>query len=315
MPAMSLAGLRAALLRHRVARGLVLLVKNLDIHHGPLAASAIAFDTFLSLIPLVAIAGALLTRLHEASELVMGPIVRAAPGPVRELVIEEFERIGAADMAALAPVSIIAFIWVSSSGLSTAMYVFENMFHSRPRPWWWRRLIAMGAVVAGVAALIVVVALTVWIAGLSGSAGTRAVAFAVPLGLLVGVLVCFFRIAIRGPTPLKRRALPGAVMTVSLWTGASAVFSFYVSTLSRYTTLYGRLAAVAIFLFWLWLLALALLVGGEVNAQLEGVRVDPEEVAREAAIAAAEAVARAEAAAAVARASRPDRAGASDGAA
>ena len=121
---MSLAGLRAVLLRHRAARGLVLLVKNLDIHHGPLAASAIAFDTFLSLIPLVAIAGALLTRLHEASELVMGPIVRAAPGPVRELVIEEFERIGAADMAALAPVSIVAFIWVSSSGLSTAMYVF-----------------------------------------------------------------------------------------------------------------------------------------------------------------------------------------------
>lgn len=302
---MSLAGLWTALLRLRVVRALILLVKNLDVHHGPLAASAIAFDTFLSLIPLVAIAGAVLARLHEASELVMGPIARAAPGPVRELVVEEFERIGAADMAALAPVSIIAFVWVSSSGLSTAMYVFENMFHSRPRPWWWRRIIAMGAVVAGVAALAVVVALTVWIAGLSGSWGTRAVAFIVPLGVLVGLLVAFFRIAIRGPRPLRRRALPGAVMTVALWTTSSALFSFYVTTLSRYTTLYGRLAAVAIFLFWLWLLALALLVGGEVNAQLEGVRVDPEEAAREAAAVAAEAVARAEEAAAVARASRP----------
>ena len=310
---MSLAGLWATLLRHRAARGLVLLVKNLDVHHGPLAASAIAFDTFLSLIPLVAIAGAILARLHKASELVMGPIARAAPGPVRELVIEEFERIGAADMAALAPVSIVAFIWVSSSGLSTAMYVFENMFHSRPRSWWWRRLIAMGTVIAGVAGLVVVIALTVWLAGLSGSVGTRAVAFAVPLGLLVGLLVCFFRIAIRGPRPLRRRSLPGALMTVALWTTTSAAFSFYVSTLSRYTTLYGRLAAVAIFLFWLWLLALALLVGGEVNAQLEGVRVDPEEAARETAAIAAEAVARAAEAAAIARASQPDRGRASDG--
>jgi membrane protein len=63
-------------------------------------------------------------------------------------------------------------------------------------------------------------------------------------------------------------------VTMVLWVLASALFSMYVATLSRYATLYGSLAAVAIFLFWLWLLALSLLVGGEVNAQLEGVRDD-----------------------------------------
>lgn len=308
---MTLAGLRAALLRHRAGRAVYLLVKNLDDHHAPLGASAMAFDAFLSLIPLVAFAGAIVAYLHETSDLVIGPFARAAPAPVRELVVQEFGRITFGDMAAFAPVSIGAFVWVSSSGLSTAMYVFENIFHSPPRPWWWRRMIAMGAIVGGVAALLVVVALVVLIASLSGSWGTRALAFIVPAAVLVGLLTSFFRIAIRGPRPLKRRMVPGAVVTVALWTIVSAVFSYYVSTLSRYTTLYGGLAAVAILLFWLWLLALALLVGGEVNAQLEGVRDDPDDLAREAAAVAAVAVARAEAAAAVARASRPDRSRAS----
>lgn len=304
---MKLVELQAALLRHRAGRAVYRLVDNLDSHHAPLGASAMAFDMFLSLIPLVAIAGAILAHLHETSDLVMGPILRAAPQPVRALVIKEFERIGVTDLAALAPVSIVAFLWVSSSGLSTAMYVFENIFHSPPRPWWWRRLIAMGTVVAGGAVLMAVIALAVMLASLSGSWGTRAMAIIVPAGVLVGLLMSFFRIAIRGPRPLKRRALPGALVTVALWTVVSAAFSFYVSTLSRYTTLYGTLAAVAIFLFWLWLLSLALLVGGEVNAQLEGVRDDPEELAREAAAVAEVAVARATAAAAIARASRPDR--------
>ena len=39
---------------------------------------------------------------------------------------------------------------------------------------------------------------------------------------------------------------------------------------------------MAIFLFWLWLLALSLLVGGEVNAQLEGVRDEADNLAKEA---------------------------------
>jgi membrane protein len=75
--------------------------------------------------------------------------------------------------------------------------------------------------------------------------------------------------------PGRRRLAPGVAVTVVLWTLVSGLFSFYVSTLSRYATLYGGLAAVAIFLFWLWLLSLALLVGGEVNAQLDGLRDPP----------------------------------------
>jgi membrane protein len=61
-------------------------------------------------------------------------------------------------------------------------------------------------------------------------------------------------------------------LTIVLWAAISGLFSYYVATIARYATLYGQLAAVAIFLLWLWLLALALLIGGEANAQLDGLR-------------------------------------------
>jgi membrane protein len=57
-----------------------------------------------------------------------------------------------------------------------------------------------------------------------------------------------------------------------LWALVSLLFSAYVRYVAQYTTFYGSLGTVAILLFWQWLLSLSLIVGGEVNADLEGVR-------------------------------------------
>lgn len=268
------ARLRSLILRNRVGRALYVMIDNLDRHHAPVAASAMAFDTFLSLVPLTALAGYVLGHVHETGDILFTPILRTVPAPAQELVLSTFLRLSDASTAALTTISLAAFLWVSSSGLSTAMYVFEAMFHSAPRPWWWRRIIAMGCVIGSVAIITVVVALAILIATLTGNLGGQVVAFAMPTLVIVGMLAIFFRVALRGPRPLGRRILPGALTTVALWGIVSAAFSFYVTTLARYSTLYGSLAAVAIFLFWLWLLALALLVGGEVNAVLEGIRED-----------------------------------------
>lgn len=261
--------------RTRGGRALLQMIDTLDQHHAPIAASAIAFDAFLSLVPLAAFAGMVLHRLHESGEVLLGPLLSASPRPVAEIVVAAVSRLSDNNASVVAPVSIAAFIWTTSSGLSTAMSVFEKMFHSPERPWWWRRGVAMVCIVASVAIIAAVTSLTVGISMLSVRAGA-VVAVVVPTATLVGMLSAFFRISVRrGPVFTRRRVLPGVALTLVLWAILSGIFSFYVSTLSRYATLYGGLAAVAIFLFWLWLLALALLVGGELNAQLDGIRDDP----------------------------------------
>jgi membrane protein len=258
--------------RHPAGRTILAMIDTLDHHHAPIAASAIAFDAFLSLVPLAALVGMVMSRLHENGELLLGPLLSASPKPVADLVIGAITRDQSASV--VAPLSIAAFIWTSSAGISTAMSVFERMFHSPERPWWWRRGIAMICVVAGVAILAAVAGIIVGVGLLSFRAGA-VVAVLFPTVTLLGMLTAFFRIAVRrGPIFLRRRVVPGVLVTIVLWLILSVIFSFYVSTLARYATLYGGLAAVAIFLFWLWLLALALLVGGEVNAMLDGVRDD-----------------------------------------
>jgi membrane protein len=269
------ARLKEAILRTRAGMALHLLIDTLDRHHAPIAASAIAFDAFLSLIPLAAFAGWVLHLLHQNGAVVIGPLLRAAPQPVADIVEGAALRFSTGSGAVIAPVSIAAFLWTTSAGVSTAMYVFENAYRSPPRPWWWRRGVAILCVLASIAITAVVAALTVGATLVSAGFGVAA-AVALPVATVIGMLLAFFRIAVRRDHVYRRRrALPGVLVTVVLWSIVTALFSFYVTTLSRYATLYGGLAAVAIFLFWLWLLALALLVGGEVNAQLDGLRNTP----------------------------------------
>lgn len=269
------ARLKDAFLANRAGKLIFLLIDNLDRHHAPIAASAMAFDAFLSLVPLAALAGYVLHLLHQSGEIVITPLVRAAPRAVGELIEAAVVRLSTDSSAAIAPVSVIAFLWATSAGVSTAMYVFENAFWSRPRPWWWRRIIAILCVIAAIAIVAIVTAIAVFAALLSPLVA-RFVAIVLPTATIVGMLSAFFRIAVRRDETFKRRrVLPGVLVTVVLWAILSTLFSIYVTTLARYATLYGGVAAVAIFLFWLWLLALALLVGGEVNAQLDGVRAVP----------------------------------------
>lgn len=62
---------------------------------------------------------------------------------------------------------------------------------------------------------------------------------------------------------------PGALVGVALWLGASAGFSTYLSNFKSFNVTYGSFAAAIILLVWLWLTNVALMLGAEVNAQIE----------------------------------------------
>jgi membrane protein len=239
------------------------------MHHDALTkASAMAFDAFMSLIPLLALAGWTLQVMHESGEILLAPLFATAPEQAKAIATGELFRLSEGGRAALPPISLFAFLYVTSSGISTAMSELELLFRVPPRPWWQRRLVAAALVIVSLVIVTGGVALSLALVRVAGNAGAIAVSLLAPTVALVIVVAAFFRVAVR----LRGAAAswPGAVLTVVLWGASSSLFSTYVRTLSRYTTLYGGLAAVAILLFWLWLLSLALLVGGAVNAELAG---------------------------------------------
>jgi membrane protein len=59
-----------------------------------------------------------------------------------------------------------------------------------------------------------------------------------------------------------------------LWIAATLGFGFYVSNFGSYNATYGSLGAVVVFLTWLYLSCYILLMGGELNSELEKVAGD-----------------------------------------
>jgi uncharacterized BrkB/YihY/UPF0761 family membrane protein len=99
-------------------------------------------------------------------------------------------------------------------------------------------------------------------------------AIATGLLLVMGMVLLagFYRFAVEHPKGVRRRVWPGTVTAVVCWLAVSWAFGLYVVSMASYALYYGSLAAVAVMLVWLYLTSLSLVIGAEVNAQLEGLR-------------------------------------------
>lgn len=86
------------------------------------------------------------------------------------------------------------------------------------------------------------------------------------LGPTVALLLTYRYAAAQEPVPWLW-VWPGAVTGVLLWGAATLAFRLYVSSVARYASTYGSLAAVVVLLLWLMLSAWVLLFGAKVNAE------------------------------------------------
>jgi membrane protein len=92
---------------------------------------------------------------------------------------------------------------------------------------------------------------------------------------LLGLLAAFATLLYLGPDVEHRRwtfLSVGTAVAVIVWLAVSGLFALYTSHFGSYNKTWGSLAAVIIMLTWLWLTGLALLFGGELNAEAERTR-------------------------------------------
>ncbi|WP_328466572.1 YihY/virulence factor BrkB family protein [Actinoplanes sp. NBC_00393] len=62
---------------------------------------------------------------------------------------------------------------------------------------------------------------------------------------------------------------PGGIFAVILWVAASAAFAVYLANFADYNKTYGTLGGVIAFLVWLWISNMAIMLGAELDAELE----------------------------------------------
>lgn len=268
--------------RRPLGRGLLSLWRGLRRHHAARNASAMAFDLFLAAIPMLALAGWMISVVLKRDQRALGTtslLLDLTPAEVHLLATRHLERFLP---GAVAPIAVLGSIWLASSAFHTLMSVFEVAIGAQRRAWWVKRLIAIGCVFAAITAFALTGFVAVQLAGGPatllrlvragegiGAPLGRVVAATVALLGATAALAGFFRVAVQRPD-VERRVWPGAALTVAIGGLASYLFGYYAKHLARFSVYYGSLTAVAIVLAWLWIWCAALLVGAELNAQLEG---------------------------------------------
>jgi membrane protein len=186
-------------------------------HSALLAASAMAFNFFLSFIPALLLTGALVGFVVRQKGVAAVLDLSAAPPPVADMVSGELTRLGEASLSSLAPVTVIGFLYLASSGTAALMDVFELALHARRRPWWKQRGIGLawilGMTSALAAAVMLIYAFDTWAFGRVDGAvlshpGARL--FATVTFLVVGTsgLAILYRVAVVHPKHVRRRVWP-----------------------------------------------------------------------------------------------------------
>ena len=93
------------------------------------------------------------------------------------------------------------------------------------------------------------------------------------LAVIVAVVVALlYYITPNVRQPRFRWLSPGAMLAILTWFVGSGLFGLYVANFSNYDATYGSLAGVIVFLVWLWVTNIALLLGAELDAEVERVR-------------------------------------------
>jgi membrane protein len=247
----------------------------------PLLSAGVAFYALLSLFPAL-IAGVSIYGLVADPETVRGQLDRLTQqlSPETATIIgQQIKQVtaGAGSALGLATVlGIVAALWSASSGMKALIAGVNMTYNERETRKFVKLrgmalLFTLGAMVLMAVALALIVAFPAvagdWPDALRLTASVlRWVLLAV---LLIVALAVLYRYAPDRDNPKWTWVSWGGVVAAVLWVAASLAFSFYVSHFGNYNKTYGALAGVIILMFWLFLSAFVVLVGAELNAQME----------------------------------------------
>ena len=245
-------------------------------------AAQLSFYLLLALVPailfLVALTSYLPGRLIDR---LVQNLSGVAPPTMVELLTQQLDAIAQGQHGGLLTFGVLMALWSSSAAVVAAIDAMNRVYDiEEGRPWWKVRLTAilltmalavlvvlsMGLVIAGPA-------LAEWMAAHFGFGPVfewtwKIVQWPLVLVLItagVGLLNYF------GPDAEQdwEWITPGALLATVLWLVASLGFRFYVVNFGNYNETYGTLGGVIILMLWFYISSLAILVGGEMNAEIE----------------------------------------------
>jgi membrane protein len=246
-------------------------------------AAQLAFYFLLALFPALLFLVALIgyVPIEDALDELLATLGTVAPGELVALLRTQLEQITSGSPASLLTLGIVGAIWSSSAAMVAIIDALNHAYDvGEWRPWWKRRLLALGLTVALAAFIIASLALVLigpdaarLIAGWVG-AGPVAVFLWSLLRWPVMVMLVIFGLNLVYYFAPNRAApwmwiTPGAILATALWILSSFAFKFYVVNFGNYTATYGAIGGIIVTMLWFYVSSVAILIGAELNGVVE----------------------------------------------
>lgn len=255
-------------------------------------AAALAYSWLFAIFPFFIFLLSLIPYLPadikaQAEDPIKNAIDAYLPSPSANDVWQNIYRVMHQTHTGLLSVGILVTVWAASGGMNMTMAALDRVYDvQKPRPFYKQRPIAVGLTVI-VATLILAVlvllpvgtAVTHFILEHDIPYFTRFVSKPViwtwnVARYCLAVLLLFASVSITyyfGPSVKQRFHIltPGSVFTISMWLILGVGFRLYVEKYGKYDKTYGTVAGVAILLLLFYIDAVVLLIGAEINSEID----------------------------------------------
>lgn len=251
--------------------------------NGPGLAAELAFYFFLALFPALLFLIALTSHVADPSFVadLLGLMRDAVPPAIVDIIRDQLTALAQARGGGVLTFGAVAALWSSSSALVAIIDAFNRAYDVEDaRPWWKRRLLAIALTLALAVFILASLALVVagpeladWVAGQVGLGAAFTWSWKVLQWPLVFVLIATglgFTYYFAPDVDQDFVWLtPGSLVATALWIVGSLGLRLYVVTVGSYNETYGAIGGVMVMLLWLYITGLAIVVGAEMNAEIE----------------------------------------------
>jgi membrane protein len=245
-------------------------------------AAQLAYYFFLALFPallfLLALASFFPSQLIQD---LLSSLAVVAPPAVLSIIRDQLTKIAAGDDRGLLTLGIVGAIWSSSAAVGAMIDAMNRAYDVKEsRAWWKVRLIAIALTIALALFILVSFSLVLvgpmaaeWLGRYAGYGPVfewtwKIVQWPVAM-ILTAVGIAIVNYAAPDVRQEWRWVLPGSILGTALWLLTSLGFKLYLSKVTDYTASYGAIGGVIVLLLWFYLSGLAILVGAEMNAEIE----------------------------------------------
>ena len=259
------------------------VIREFSVDRVTSVAGGVTFFGLLALFPaitaLVSIYGLLADPSTIADSLTM--LDRVLPAGAIELIAGQITAIASASNTSLSVAGLLAILialWTANGGMKALIEALNiAWFETEKRGFFRLNLVSLAMTLGAILGIVVMMGLVAVLPVLlntvmAGSWAETVVAWLrwpLLLGLVMTGLAVLYRFGPSKDDPVWQWISPGAILATLGLLVASVGFSWYVANFANYNETYGALGAAVVMMMWLWIAAIVILVGAELNSEVE----------------------------------------------